>query len=270
MFQVSPVQPSEDLMWVLHSLLVIGMLINFVKGAELILRPHQQKWLQDKCDTLALRLDYTSPLKWYMESGVIQKWFWLLYELVIICAFVVYVFSNRSLNIYNLAALVCFILSIVLLGREKSKFILVSGLWKRLITEVTGKERDPMAWMLEGRTISESIYKQLVVSGFGLICCYLFYLFLTEWILHVFQLGLYLILMTIYGLVITPLAIIGLANILVMLVSVLIFVTELMLVFIRGIVWRIAEYYKGAFAAILLLITGALGMAEVYFRFLKK
>ena len=42
-------------------LFVVGVIVNLVKGADLILRPHQQKWLQDKCNSLALYLDYTKP-----------------------------------------------------------------------------------------------------------------------------------------------------------------------------------------------------------------
>ena len=43
-------------------LLIVGILVNLIKGADLILRPHQQKLVQDRIETLALWLDYKSVL----------------------------------------------------------------------------------------------------------------------------------------------------------------------------------------------------------------
>jgi hypothetical protein len=61
----------------LQILLVAGILVNLIKGGELLLRPYQQKWLQDKCDTLALRLDYTKPLEWYLKFNQFKTQFLL-------------------------------------------------------------------------------------------------------------------------------------------------------------------------------------------------
>src|SRR3982751_2046420 len=50
-------------------LLGIGILLNLCKGADLILRPHQQKWIQEKTNQLAKRLDYTtSHFGWYFNQ----------------------------------------------------------------------------------------------------------------------------------------------------------------------------------------------------------
>jgi hypothetical protein len=61
-------------------LLVIGILVNLIKGADLILRPHQQKWLQNKFESLALWLDYAKPPKWY-TSLVHKKIYGVLFFL---------------------------------------------------------------------------------------------------------------------------------------------------------------------------------------------
>jgi hypothetical protein len=45
-------------------LFITGVLINFIKGADLILRPHQQKWLQKKFESITLWLEYFKPLAW--------------------------------------------------------------------------------------------------------------------------------------------------------------------------------------------------------------
>ena len=52
-------------------------------------------------------------------------------------------------------------------------------------------------------------------------------------------------------------------------ISVGIVLMELFLKFVRGAAWRIAEYNKGAFAAILLLLTVFLGVIDVYLRLQK-
>src|SRR6266850_7536554 len=54
-------------------LLVIGLLVNLLKGADLILRPHQQKWLQDKFETLVLWFDYAKPIDWFIKKDAAKK-----------------------------------------------------------------------------------------------------------------------------------------------------------------------------------------------------
>lgn len=60
-------------MWILHGLLAVGVFINVVKAAELALRPHQQRWLQDKSESLTLWLEYVGPLRWYRAPGRIMQ-----------------------------------------------------------------------------------------------------------------------------------------------------------------------------------------------------
>lgn len=47
------------------TLLVAGLLINLLKGADLILRKRQKEWLEDRFETLTLRLDDLRPLSWF-------------------------------------------------------------------------------------------------------------------------------------------------------------------------------------------------------------
>lgn len=45
--------------------LVVGILINVVKGGDLLLRQHQKDWLQNNFETLTLRLEYIRPIAWF-------------------------------------------------------------------------------------------------------------------------------------------------------------------------------------------------------------
>ena len=58
---------------IIELLLVAGIFVNLIKGGELLLRPHQQKWLQDKLVTLTLKLDYTKPLDYSVPQMLDQK-----------------------------------------------------------------------------------------------------------------------------------------------------------------------------------------------------
>lgn len=46
----------------------IGTIIQILKLGDLILRPHQRHWLQDKLETLALGLADVHPLNWYGKA----------------------------------------------------------------------------------------------------------------------------------------------------------------------------------------------------------
>jgi hypothetical protein len=73
---VFPVYLHQADKWIqraIEILLVLGVLVNLIKGADLLLRPHQQKWLQTVCDALALWLDDSRLLQWHVrpDMGVI-------------------------------------------------------------------------------------------------------------------------------------------------------------------------------------------------------
>ena len=67
-------------------LLVIGVLVNLIKGSELVLRPHQEKWLQNKFETLVLWFEYARPIDWLAkrEGTVYRTLFVLLVTLFLI------------------------------------------------------------------------------------------------------------------------------------------------------------------------------------------
>src|SRR5260370_42404468 len=73
-------------------LLVLGILVNLVKGADLLLRAHQQRWLQDKFELLALKLDYTRPIEWYLKKSLIKSAFSVAEVVVLIVLLVIPLF----------------------------------------------------------------------------------------------------------------------------------------------------------------------------------
>jgi hypothetical protein len=56
-------------------------------------------------------------------------------------------------------------------------------------------------------------------------------------------------------------------SLVVALVSICLLFAEIILGILRALVWRIVEYNRGAFAAIVLIVTVALGLVDMYLRF---
>jgi hypothetical protein len=139
-------------------------------------------------------------------------------------------------------------------------------------------------WLLNSETSTQTIFRPFL---FALIAAAFSFSFVTG--IHAFALhlkannklilwyvpiavglallGLIYIRITAFVIVVVGL---GAISFMMLLTALLFLVLELSLKCIRGFAWRIAEYNKGPFAAILLLFTALLGIAEVYLRFLKQ
>jgi len=122
-------------------------------------------------------------------------------------------------------------------------------------------------WLLGGKTYKQHLSRHLIVVAVALTLA-LSYFFIDRllipnglnsgvlfWVSFMFL--LYLIVFVIFSL--TSLSI--------LLLSLFFLIIELLLKVVRAISWRIAEYNKGAFAAIILILTIALGTIELYLKF---
>ena len=49
-------------------LFILGTLINLLKGADLLLRPHQKRRIQIEAEKVTLWAEYTRPIEWYTKS----------------------------------------------------------------------------------------------------------------------------------------------------------------------------------------------------------
>lgn len=281
-------------------LLIIGIFVNLIKGADLVLRPHQQKWLQLKCDSLALWLDYTRPLKWYEAKQGGKKLLiifdWLFGSILFLGG---YWLERKRIYLVLAAAFSLLVVNGIRTVSNEVKF------QEWLIKHIT-MEHYPIhspfdyflklnrwieirvnQWLFKSDSISDYLLRPLVVCLLGVfsvasmlgILRLLFY-----FRVHFFSTSssseatplFYPVAMLCGGLAvligmltfeIIPTAI---GCVFILAFTLLLLSLESLLQVGRAIVWRIAEYSKGAFAAILLLVTVLLGVAEAYFRFLKQ
>jgi hypothetical protein len=273
-------------------LFLIGFFINLVKGADLILRSHQQKWLQDKCNSLARRLDYTKPLKWYANRKIARAAF--LFEpvifLLVLCLPAIFEFSWFHLLIGICLTLV-FLIQILRILSSKDRLEEWEG---RLINEHNPPIKILNCLPLQNWLLNSNNFRQRLLRPFYIILLSTALILLigaafyglnrwghfitsgvignevdnsmSETALLGFLLMAPIIIFVVLCIVCAEFILLGIPSLIILMASLLFLAVEFLLKIIRAIVWRIAEYNKGAFAAIILLITIALGIGELYLK----
>jgi len=292
-------QPSEVMMRILDALLAVGILINLIKGAELLLRPHQQSWLQDKCDTLALWLEDSRPVRWYMKPNVplrIHRLAGSVFVLIGGMGYALFAESRLWVTIIIIIAVTLLCTFMFTSAFDDSDIEKTapdsSGRRYRALHGIRARDivvRDKLTeWLLDSPNFGTHLLKQGLLGVAGLLgfagfmaivigVAYAGRYFNSLGRLRIWQVliitGLIILIAKVFFYVesvATPFIAMGCVSALSFLFTLSLVVTELFLKLTRGIVWRVAEYNKGAFAAILLIATGLLGVAEAYLRFLKK
>jgi len=254
---------------IIEILLVAGILTNALKGAELILRPYQQKWVQAKWDDITLRLEYSKPLERLrtITSKQIQ-----VITIAIILAIFLFILSDfvmrwgiffrrdekLTIALLLLATLIGGLIPVIALTLFGAKFLF--WLYSKgkflvfLIKYFSFVALSSMALVLVYRAIkwiasylnpTEQItglnYHLLAVCIFIVVFLCIFYI---EFVISV--LCLFIII-----------------------TQIVLFVTEVILIALRAVAWRVAEYNKGAFSAVVLLFTVILGAVEAYLKYRK-
>jgi hypothetical protein len=279
-------------------LFIVGVFVNLIKGADLILRPHQSAWIQDRFDSFALWLDFTRPLDWYAKRHGAKKIFLILLSLTVAVFFSIFYISERQLIylIFPIAFLFPLVWAIRLI-RNKERF----QAWEESQSDRPRTDAIPIKslnqlhyrlnaplqnWLFRSSTAGDYLVRPLVVFIVGafwiaLWPSYVLGMFtlmdlmrplmplhgwkMLMWFLPLGSLlAIGMILITIF--MVEP-AVTGIVCLVLCGTTVLMLLTEGILKVVRGTVWRIAEYNKGAFAAIALIVTVALGLAELYLRF---
>lgn len=268
----------------LDALLILAVLINLIKGAELLLRPHQQQWLQSKCETLALWFDYTRPITWYMKPETTRAFFSLSYVLLIFTGSLLFAMNVNPGNkgIFHIVLFAFMMTMAMCLARLSVELRTDKEKTKSQISRER-VEKKLKEWLWRSPTITNSVLRQLILAIGGLICSVTLLLFLPAlligWILlskSPYQ-PLQLVLLTIAVFIViyrkrifyvmNGIANVGSLALFNLVLTLLIVLCEFALKFLRGFMWRVVEYNKGPLAALTLFITILLGIVEAYFRF---
>ena len=241
-------------------LLIVGLILNFVKAGDLILRPHQLKWFQDKVEHMTLWLDFTKPLKALKtltgDDGRLA---------LLVLGYVPAIFF--------------FAVTQAIQPSEPKGISLFTYLNFGILILLIKKGLPITRWLVGDGRIT-SFLKRFMLLSIGqlvaLVCLVLSVRstgYLSDHSNEHFLLGALFVvdILVAVALVLLNLAYstIWLACFLTIIASSFLLMFELLLKFARGIAWRIVEYNKGAFAAIILIVTVALGLTDFYLKFYK-
>jgi hypothetical protein len=245
---------------IVDSLLVIGVLTNLVKGGDLLLRKTQKEWLQERFEVLTLRLDDIRPVSWFAALSRPRP------------AAVWSAFSALFVFVAPISALggaLAFLLDLWIMSAQN---ILAVDAPPRLALGVGLLVAVPVSALVLWK-LGPGLVRTLVGTGHGgRFFGRLFILYLTSAAAFGAFYGASVLAKDIASArhvmaVLWPLLlsafVLNAAGLL--LVTVLFFLWILRLLFsaANAVCWRIAEYDRGVFAALLLIVTAGLGLYRV-------
>lgn len=238
----------------------LGVFTQLMKIADWILRPKQQNWVRDLCDSITLRLEYTKPLTWFRNVQQHRTQYLVISGASVIFLLLLY---SKFQVVQNSASIATFLL----LWCIPTAFVFYR--WG------TGWIR----WLYGDGRFRPFILKYLgfVFGGF-LIICSIFSIQIAVVLPLVFLMnkldpsGLWLrIVVFFYLLVVVPVAgvlgawwIVIVSGYFVILMQIILIVLACVVAVLRAIAWRVVEYNKGPVAALSLLLTTACGFIAAY------
>lgn len=261
----------------INVLFVISLALTVMKASGLVLRPHQRKVVDDKLESATLWLDYRRPIQWLRRQSFSRQFnkLLLLGIIELFVAFAVLIsgvdhkrFLDETLTASENAYLVLSVLiasvaiwsSVILVLRlfplKWALWVILIGcipfvgpLW-RILSTYQSSLVSLVSYVQEGELICtlKPELNRLVCIEFP----WTFGGFLASFALLVLgQAALILML-------------VGEAAIGTILVASFFLIGEVALSMARVVMWRVVEYEKGAFAALLVLATVLLGILKLY------
>lgn len=250
--------------------LIIGVILNLSKGADLILLPKQKEWVQEKFENLTIWLDDIKPISWFQVFTTLkaQKIFLIIgiIEFLLIPV-IAYFFQDpfpteaKSFQGFQIVAL---LIGFATLPFARNKMGLI----------ITG-------WLVKHKSSIKFIFRFIIFIVVG----YLFFI-----IYQIIAMGIvYLISSepTYFGafskifefssiesklirgsiLLVWPIFtlffVIAQTFGLLVYITIFIYLIELILRVLRGVFWRLVEYNKGAFSAVILVVTIVLSIYKL-------
>jgi hypothetical protein len=267
----------------LDAVVIVGLLVNIVKASDLILRPHQQKQLQQSFESLVLWLEDCKPIIAVEQLLTPRAQDALLtgsYIFVVIWASISWIgFALMSFIVpsgpdgFGFDPLISCL------------FVLINlPMLLLLLPRMRTLGRTLVKWLLSKGRFHLLLIKFLILN-FSVYLWFILVLALIYLILRFFNPGIHIndviqqigvqdslaqILYFVFGTITMPFLsltlILYVIGLMVVFLTIAKWINEMFLKFIRALVWRIVEYNKGAFAALALIITVALGILDLYIK----
>lgn len=258
-------------------LFAVSLALTVMTSAGLVLRPHQRKLVDAKLEIVTLWLDYRRPIDWLRQQsfrGQFNKLLLLgIVQLGVVCVvilnrldynrFVAGAFTaseNASVVLTVLIASVVMWSLIILILR------LIPLKWGFWIVVIGSMPSVGFLWRILS-TYHISLASLVSYAEKGRLTCTFSPEFSrlicgeSPWTLGGFLVSFALLILAEAALV---LALLSEAVIGAILIAGVLFAAEFTLSIARSIMWRVVEYEKGAFAALLVLATMLLGILKLY------
>ena len=233
----------------LDATVIVGVLMLLTKAADVLLRPHQQRRLQAFLESVTLRLSYTSMIAGASELARRHPW-----RLVLLLALL------APLQLFILAPFVAFVMATTLGATQEQIQQFFGGfLFAIMIAAIPAAFvlrwvlRDASGWRIPVRY--GSLLTALVMATIG-----------SEWMVgHDITLGsrpLQIVLdvgMIVIGALFTALFIVAW-------VLAFALIAHVVLRLLEATAWRIVEYQRGAWAAVVAIATVLLGALDLYLK----
>jgi hypothetical protein len=251
---------------VVDVLTALGVLLNLTKGAELLLRPHQERWLKDRIETITLWLSYLRPLNYYkriVSPGVI---------LALVLAF--------GLTMYPVFH--PFLLRLWVITEHTDPVVYFSGLILMFITFASYRKLNtPLFYLVSGkynkdhglpfglRDLTAAYAKVCLTLGcFSCMFIGLQYLALSLYVHRAVRRDASILGSTLVAQFALLYDIAAYSFVVgIILVATLTFVlAQGVILALRGLAWRITEFNKGPVAAVSIVVTVLCGLLDAYLR----
>lgn len=240
----------------INMLLGTGLLINLIKGAELLMTLEQKKKIESHFESATILLDDLEPLKWL--ELIRSKGFKILLFLFGFLQFLVLAASTYETDIFEIAPgddTAIFKLILPLLALLTGFCILLFNLkrFNQLIYHFLTSSANPKIFM--GK------FLLITIALFSIIFFVLtIYIFIPDLIWLNYSIEITLTLLSPFMIY---LGAVGMVAGIIFDFYLLIFISALLISVLKWLFWKIATYNKGVFAAILLVVTVMLGFVKV-------
>lgn len=235
----------------------LGVLVQLTKLTDLLMRPHQQRWIQRSAEMITLRLAYLKPLQLYprlvkKKSALV---FVVVLELVLVVTIVLgsmheLFLGDRHPTGWNYFATILGSIALLIVA----PLALV-----RYLNQV-------MDWLFSRDRFVSFLVRFIALAIAGYVVCSGLVTFYGATIVESeTPLGpiMGLLLLFVGTTLFLTLAALGTT---IILLQIILTVTTIFVGGVRFLAWRIVEYNKGAWAAISLLLTILVGIVDIWTR----
>jgi hypothetical protein len=233
-------------------LFVLGIVANLLNLGDFLLRPSQKESFQRHIETAVLWLDYTRPMAWVRRLGNMPA-YWL-FPIGLFTGYVGWSLMN-SIWATNF-------------GRMLGYFMFISSFFIVVLAHRWRYANVIFNYVTSDGKVSTFLWRSIGLStlsfSISVAAAYGFYLIEKSgnlW-LNLISLG-YLAICLYFARSILTLSISIPAIVFMVYIMFLLFIMESILIFTRAICWRIVEFSKGAWAAVILLATVAIGLSKL-------